>query len=96
MERTVRLTPATIGDVAQGYRLSSVNVSPSTVRIAGPRSLVRTIAEISTDVIDLTGLTANKALSSPGIQVADRSSSREAEPHRHRDSRAHHCGENLQ
>ena len=63
MERTVRVTPATIGDVAQGYRLSSVSVSPSTVRIAGPRSLVRSIAEISTDVIDLTGLTANKELS---------------------------------
>ena len=62
MERTVRVTPATIGDVAQGYRLASVSVTPSTVRIGGPRSLVRSIAEISTDVIDLTGLTADKEL----------------------------------
>ena len=41
MERTVRVTPATIGDVAQGYRLVSVNVSPSTVRcwtsLVGPK-----------------------------------------------------------
>ena len=63
MERTVRVTPATIGDVAQGYRMVAVTVNPKTVRIAGPRSLVRSIAEISTDVIDLTGLTENKELS---------------------------------
>ncbi len=62
MERTVRITPATIGDVAQGYRFDSVSVTPSTVRIAGPRSLVRGIAEVSTDVIDLTGMTEDKEL----------------------------------
>lgn len=65
MERTVRVTPATIGDVAQGYRLVGISVNPSTVRIAGPRSLVRGIAEISTDVIDLTGFTGEKELALP-------------------------------
>lgn len=60
MERTVRVVPAVVGDVASGYRLKEVTVSPKTARIVGPRSLIRGIAEIGTDVIDVTGLTTDK------------------------------------
>lgn len=62
MERTVRVVPATIGDVGEGYRLEGITLSPNTVRIEGPRSLVRGIAEISTDVIDVTGKVQNETI----------------------------------
>ena len=63
MERSVRVVPATVGEVATGYKLSSIVISPTTARITGPRSLVRAISEISTDVIDVAGLTADKTFS---------------------------------
>ena len=60
MERTVRVVPAIVGDVATGYRLKDITVEPSTAKIVGPRSRVRTISKIGTDVVDVTGLTENK------------------------------------
>jgi YbbR domain-containing protein len=63
MERTIKVVPATVGDVASGYRLDSIAISPKIARISGPRSLVRAISEISTDVIDIAGLTSNKTFS---------------------------------
>jgi len=65
MERTVRVIPATVGDVASGYKLKEVVISPTRARITGPRSLVRVISEISTDVIDVAGLTASKTFELP-------------------------------
>jgi YbbR domain-containing protein len=56
MERTVRVVPAIVGDVASGFRLKDIKVSPDTATLIGPRSLIRAIAKIGTDVIDVTGL----------------------------------------
>jgi len=63
LERTVRVKAATVGEVASDYKLTEVTISPTTARISGPRSLVRVISEISTDVIDVAGLTEDKTFS---------------------------------
>jgi hypothetical protein len=60
MSRTVRVVPAIVGDVAGGYRLKDITVEPDTAKILGPRSLVRAIAKMGTDVVDVTGLTSTK------------------------------------
>ena len=60
MERVVRVIPANVGEPDPRYRISKVSVEPVTARITGPRSVVRNISEIGTDVFDVTGLTENK------------------------------------
>jgi YbbR domain-containing protein len=56
LEREVRVQPIVIGDVDSGWRLDAVRIEPQKAVISGPHSLVRTMAEVSTDVIDLDGL----------------------------------------
>jgi YbbR domain-containing protein len=58
LEREVRVQPMVIGHVASGWRLDGVTIEPERVLISGPQSLVRTMSEVSTDVIDLDGLMA--------------------------------------
>ena len=60
MERVVKVVPAVVGEVESGYRVESVTVEPKTANITGPRSVLRTIADIGTDVIDVNGLTEDK------------------------------------
>jgi len=57
LEREVRVKEMVIGTVAEGWRQDSVTVSPETVQISGPQSLVRQISEVATDVVDVGGLT---------------------------------------
>jgi len=56
MNRIVRVRAAVIGDPAEGWKRRSVIVDPPTVEIQGPQSLVRNIAEVSTDIVDISGL----------------------------------------
>ena len=56
MTRTVQVRPAVIGEPAENWRLVSVSVEPDTVEIGGPQSLVRSIAEVSTDIVNIDGL----------------------------------------
>jgi len=60
MERVVRVIPANVGEPDPGYRIAKVTVAPMSARITGPRSVVRNISEIGTDVFDVSGLTGNK------------------------------------
>lgn len=57
LNREVRVQPIVIGDVASGWRLDAVKIEPERALISGPQSLVRALSEVSTDVIDLDGLT---------------------------------------
>ena len=57
LEREVKVKETVIGDVAAGFRKGKVTVSPSTIQITGPQSLVRQISEMATDVVDINGLT---------------------------------------
>lgn len=56
MNRIVRVRAAVIGDPAEGWKRRSVLVDPPTIEIRGPQSLVRNIAEVSTDIVDISGL----------------------------------------
>jgi hypothetical protein len=60
MDRVVKVVPAIVGEPASGYRIKSIKVAPQSASITGPRSVVRTIAEIGTDVIDINELSADK------------------------------------
>jgi hypothetical protein len=57
LEREVRVKETVIGDVATGYKLGVIDVEPRTIQITGPQSLVRQISEVTTDLVDLNGLT---------------------------------------
>ena len=56
MNRIVRVRAAVIGEPADGWARKAVIVTPPTVEIRGPQSLVRNIAEVSTDIVDISGL----------------------------------------
>ena len=65
MTRQVKVRAAVIGEVADGYRRVAVTVEPDVVEITGPQSLVRNIAEVSTDIIDISGFTESKTVQVP-------------------------------
>ena len=54
--RRVRVTAATRGEPAAGYKLVSVKVEPERVDLVGPGSVLQTLSEVKTDAVDVTGL----------------------------------------
>lgn len=44
----VPLTPSVVGEVAHGYTISQISISPSTVEISGPEAVISAISEIPT------------------------------------------------
>ena len=54
--KVVDVTPRVIGTFAGGYRLGTVEVSPSKIVIVGPQSRLNTIDAAITDPVDATGL----------------------------------------
>ncbi len=60
MDRVVKIKPVVIGEPASGFKLDGVEIEPVSALITGPRSLIRNIVDIPTDVVDLTDLTVTK------------------------------------
>lgn len=58
--RAVRVRPDVSGEPAPGFRLSSVDVLPPRVRLAGARSQVLSLKEVVTEPIDISGLVATE------------------------------------
>jgi YbbR domain-containing protein len=56
-ERRVPVTPTTRGELGPGLRLARLTVSPDTATLRGPSSVLRAMAEVSTDAIDLAAIT---------------------------------------
>lgn len=56
--KAVGVRAAVQGDVAQGYRLGSIEVDPPRIWLAGARAEVMRLNEVATEPIDLTGLQA--------------------------------------
>lgn len=54
--RRVRVTAATRGEPAAGYKLVSVKVEPERVDLVGPGSVLQTLSEVKTDAVDVNGL----------------------------------------
>lgn len=56
LRRRVSVAPATEGEVRSGYRVRSVRVDPDTAELSGAASVLRGLAEVSTDEVDISGL----------------------------------------
>lgn len=54
--RRVRVTAATRGEPAAGYKIASVKVEPERVDLIGPGSVLQTLSEVKTDAVDVNGL----------------------------------------
>jgi YbbR domain-containing protein len=63
LEKTIsKMVPITVpvqGEVADGYEIYEKIPSPSVVEITGPRSYIKPVEEVSTDVIDVSDLDQN-------------------------------------
>ncbi len=57
--RYVPLKPSVVGDVAHGYEIDSISMSPSTVEIYGPESVVNATEEVYTTRINVSNAEKN-------------------------------------
>ena len=57
--KEVPVNPVTTGQVAEGYEIYGQSVDPAKVRVRGPANLVRPLAMVTTEKIDLTGKNAD-------------------------------------
>lgn len=56
IEKVVPVKPAIIGTPEKGYRVTTVEVKPSTVRVEGAKTELARVAVLRTEPIDITGL----------------------------------------
>lgn len=56
LRRKVTVAPSTRGELAGGYQLGAVKVSPDKAELLGPAALLRGLTEVRTDPVDLSGL----------------------------------------
>jgi YbbR domain-containing protein len=56
LKRRVNVVAATRGEPAEGFRLAKVIVQPDRVELAGPSSVLRSLTEVTTDAVDVSGL----------------------------------------
>jgi YbbR domain-containing protein len=56
--KNVRVRPDVVGDIAEGFALTGVEVEPARVWLTGARSRVLRLSEVVTETIDLNGLDA--------------------------------------
>jgi len=63
--RTVRVAPQLKGQALHGFRLENYSVSPASVQVSGPRSAVRALQSVRTQVVDLTGAEADFTVAVP-------------------------------
>lgn len=56
LKRRVNVVAATRGEPAEGFRLAKVVVQPDRVELAGPSSVLRSLTEVATDAVDISGL----------------------------------------
>ena len=54
--RKVRVKPITVGDVAPGFSVDQVILSPSVVEVSGPNLVIGNLMEVDTQPIDVSGL----------------------------------------
>lgn len=59
-ERELKVDVVHNGKIAQGYRLHTVSVSPETVRVKGPRSMLRNLKKVETEELNLVGMRASR------------------------------------
>lgn len=57
-ERAVPVTVSTVGDVAEGYEVKNITVTPTQLTISGRSEVVDGVAEVKTESIDISNATA--------------------------------------
>ncbi len=62
MTKEVQVQPTVIGEPAPGWAIASIEVTPESVHILGPQVKVRALAQVSTDVIDVSGVREDKVV----------------------------------
>ena len=55
----IPLSPSVVGEVAHGYAISQISISPSTVEVTGPQSIVDAITSIPTERIKVSNAENN-------------------------------------
>lgn len=65
LSRPVRVKPLVIGEPAEGFRRVSVRVEPQALDIVGPQRLVRNLAEVPTDIVDISGVRETRSWDVP-------------------------------
>lgn len=63
LKRRVSVAAATTGEPARGFRVKTIAVNPARVELSGPSSVLRTIDEVPTDTVDISGLRESAELS---------------------------------
>jgi YbbR domain-containing protein len=56
VRKTVQVKPSIAGVPERGYKISSIQISPSSVLIEGPETEMQRIALLRTEILDITGL----------------------------------------
>lgn len=75
--RELSVTPTVIGDPAEGWVVARVEVQPSEVEVVGPQGRMRTLAELATDVVEISGSREDRvvevglALKQAGVSLAE-------------------------
>ena len=57
--RYVPLVPSIVGEVAHGYEIESITMSPSTIEISGPESIVKATEHVSTTRLNVSNAETN-------------------------------------
>ena len=65
MTREVRVSPAVTGEPAEGWVVVDTRVEPERVEITGPQTIVRTLDEVYTDIVDINGSRSNRRVDVP-------------------------------
>jgi YbbR domain-containing protein len=56
VERNVEVIPRVVGSPAEGFELYNIELSPSTIAVAGPSSLVEGLEQVTTEPVSVDGL----------------------------------------
>ena len=54
-EKEIAVIPQIVGQVPEGFEVYSQTVTPAKVRVRGPSSVMKSLTQVATDKIDLTG-----------------------------------------
>jgi YbbR domain-containing protein len=70
MESIVQVKAAVKGRPARGYRVSKISVDPPYITLQGARSQLGGLKEVSTEVVDISGLKETVRVAAP-LRIAD-------------------------
>jgi hypothetical protein len=65
IQKQFQVMPVTTGDVAAGYELEQMNMSPDVITITGPQTILSHVDALLTDIIDINGMKDSRQLQVP-------------------------------